>query len=106
MTKSYCVIMTTAGSREEAARLAEILVKRRLAACVQVIGISSWYTWQGAVTHEDEQLLLIKTAAELYEQVEAAVRENHSYEVPEVIQVPVEMGFDKYLAWIDENTGN
>ena len=104
MTERYCVILTTAGSEEEADRLAEMLVARRLAACVQTTNIASCYRWKGQVTKENERLLLIKTAAHLYSAVEAAIVENHSYETPEIIEMPIERGLDRYLGWIDENT--
>ncbi len=99
----YCVILTTAGSQAEAQALAAMLVTRRLAACVQITGISSYYTWKGAVTNEAEYLLLIKTAARLYPAVEAAIVENHSYEIPEIIQLPIQQGFERYLTWVEEN---
>jgi len=105
MSDDYCVILTAAGSQEEAGRLAELLVSRRLAACVQIASISSVYRWKGEVTKEPEFLLLIKTAAHLYSAVEAVILENHSYEVPEIIQLPVMQGLDRYLSWIGENTG-
>jgi periplasmic divalent cation tolerance protein len=104
MSSPYSVILTTAGSQDEADRLAEMLVSRQLAACVQIANIASCYRWKGAVTKEAEFLLLIKTAAHLYSAVEAAIVENHSYEVPEVIQLPIEQGLDRYLGWILENT--
>ena len=100
----YCVVLVTAGSHDEANRLAEMLVERRLAACVQVTDIASTYRWQGQVTRAAECLLLIKTAARLYLEVEAAILANHSYEVPEIVQIPIEQGLDRYLGWIDENT--
>ena len=105
MPDSYCVILTAAGSLDEADRLAELLVTRRLAACVQIASISSVYRWKGKVTKEPEFLLLIKTAAHLYAEVEAAILESHSYELPEIIQLPVMQGLDRYLEWIDGNTG-
>jgi len=104
MSDPYCVIMTAAGSQEEADRLAALLVSRRLAACVQVASISSCYRWKGEVTRSPEFLLLIKTAANLYAAVEAAILENHSYEVPEIVQLPISQGLDRYLGWIEENT--
>jgi len=100
----YCAILVTAGSHDEANRLAEMLVERRLAACVQVTDIASTYRWQGQVTRAAECLLVIKTAARLYPEVEAAILANHSYEVPEIVQIPIEWGLDRYLGWIDENT--
>jgi len=104
MPETYCVVLTTAGSYEEAHRLAEILVSRQLAACVQINDVTSFYTWNGALRREPEHLLLIKTRAALYAAVQAAILENHSYEVPEIIQLPIQQGLDRYLAWIDENT--
>jgi periplasmic divalent cation tolerance protein len=104
MPESYCIILTTAGSREEADQLAEMLISRKLAACVQVTGVSSFYMWKSELRREPEHLLLIKTLAARYAEIEAAILENHSYEVPEIIQLPVQRGFDRYLRWIDEST--
>jgi periplasmic divalent cation tolerance protein len=104
MPTPYCVILTAAGSQEEADHLANLLVSRRLAACVQVASIASTYRWKGEVTREPEYLLLIKTAAHLYHDVETAIVENHSYEVPEIVQLSIAEGLDRYLGWIEENT--
>lgn len=106
MTNPYCLVLTAVGDREEAGRLAELLVSRRLAACVQVAAIASWYRWQGQVTKDSEYLLLIKTAAPLYDQVEAAIVENHTYELPEIVRLPIAGGLERYLGWIEENTGS
>jgi periplasmic divalent cation tolerance protein len=104
MTKPYCIILTTASSEAEGNALAEILVTKKLAACVQIMPISSFYTWQGALQKDDEYLLLIKTASELYQQVELIILENHSYEIPEIILLPISEGFPPYFSWIKENT--
>jgi periplasmic divalent cation tolerance protein len=104
MATPYCIILTTTGSQDEANLIAEVQVSRRLAACVQVSNINSTYRWQGEVHQDAECLLLIKTMTGLYEKVEAAILENHSYDTPEVIQIPIENGLDRYLGWIDENT--
>ncbi len=103
MTGEYCMILTTCGSQEEAERIAEVLVSRRVAACVQVSNIHSTYRWEGKVHKDAEYLLLIKTQARLYEKVEAAILENHSYEVPEIIQLPITQGSKNYLEWLEEN---
>ncbi len=103
MADPYCVILTTAGSQEEANRLADVLVSRRLAACVQIASIASTYLWKGKVNHDSEYLLLIKTAAKRYSEVEAAILENHSYEVPEIVQLPIVQGLDRYLGWVGES---
>lgn len=104
MSESYCLMLTTAGNRDEADRLADLLVSRRLAACVQITGIVSTYTWEGKVTRDSEYLLLIKTRASLYQEAESAIVENHSYKVPEVIQLPVARGLASYLQWITDST--
>lgn len=104
MPESYCVILSTAGSRGEAQRLADILVSNRLAACVQVVDISSTYVWDGQLNQEAECLLLIKTASHLYSDVEAAILGNHSYEVPEILELPVARGLRSYLDWVSGQT--
>lgn len=82
------------------------LVEARLAACVQIIGpVRSVYRWQGQVERADEVLLSIKTRAALYPQVEAAIRELHSYEIPEIVALPVAAGLPAYLDWIAAETG-
>jgi periplasmic divalent cation tolerance protein len=100
----FVQVMTTLGSREEADRLARGLVEDRLAACVQVIGpISSTYRWQGEVETTEEWLALAKTTAELYGALETAIRHRHSYEVPEILAVPVAEGNPGYLDWVRES---
>ncbi len=100
----HVVIMTTAGSREEARRLARGLVEKRLAACVQMMAIDSVYEWKGELQEDAEFLLLIKTRRERYTDVEAHLRTHHSYEVPEILVMPVETGLPAYLEWIDGQT--
>ena len=82
--------------------LAGALVERRLAACVQVMPIRSMYRWKGEVARDDEFLLLIKTTSSRYQEVESFIRENHPYEVPEVIRLDVTAGLDAYLSWMRE----
>jgi periplasmic divalent cation tolerance protein len=97
-------VQTTAGSVEEAERIAAALVERRLAACVQTIGpIASRYRWRGEVEAAEEWLLLAKTAAARYGDVEAAIRELHSYEEPEIVAVPIVAGSSGYLAWLGQS---
>jgi periplasmic divalent cation tolerance protein len=100
-----CVqVLTTVGSEEEAGRIGGVLVERRLAACVQVVGpIVSRYRWQGAIEEEREWQCLAKTTGAAYEAVEAAIREVHSYDEPEIIATPIVAGSPGYLAWIGEN---
>jgi periplasmic divalent cation tolerance protein len=102
--KSQRIALSTCGSPEEAARLAQELVSRRLAACVNVLpGVRSFYWWDNRVQDDNEILLLIKTRVELLPQLEAALVELHSYEVPEFIVLPIVGGSAAYLGWIDAN---
>lgn len=102
--EKYCVILTTCASREEAERLARLLVESRLAACVQMTGITSFYEWDGALGRDDEQLLLIKAPSASYGKIEAFISQNHSYDVPEIVQIPIRAGSEAYLKWIDSVT--
>ena len=105
MTQGHTIIFTTTGTKEEADSLAAALVQNRLAACVQIMAIDSHYVWEGKAENSAEFLLLVKTRAALYPDVEQFLTENHSYDVPEILQVPVTSGSAAYLAWIDANTG-
>lgn len=99
----YAVVMTTAGSKEEAEKIANELLARRIAACIQVTEIQSYYTWKGSVASEPELLLLVKTQASKASAVKEAILETHSYETPEVVVVPITDGSPAYLKWIDES---
>jgi periplasmic divalent cation tolerance protein len=99
------VVLVTAGSADEAARIGRTLVDERLAACVNVVGpIRSIYRWEGAVEDGEEWLLLVKGRAADVGAVEARVRALHSYAVPEVLAIPVYGGSVAYLAWLDGAT--
>lgn len=101
---TYSIILTTCPTDEEARELALKLVQEKLAACVQLSAVTSVYTWKGTTHQEPEIRLLIKTRTGLYPAVEAFIRQNHSYEVPEIVQIPITHGSDEYLGWMDENT--
>lgn len=103
----YVQILTTVSSEEDAERIADDLIERRLAACVQIVGpILSRYRWQGEVEQAHEWQCLAKTEAGLYEEVEAAIRQAHSYEEPEIIATPILAGSDGYLGWISKSVGD
>jgi periplasmic divalent cation tolerance protein len=102
----YCMAMTTTDEREAATQLARRLVEARLAACVQILDVRSVFTWQGSVDDAAECLLLIKTRCDLYERLESFIREHHSYDVPEILRVPIAGGFGPYLSWMDESTSS
>src|SRR5437763_13488650 len=98
------VVLMTAGSREEAARLADIIVTARLAACVQILPeIESVYHWKGTVERAPEILLLAKTTKENFTALESAVRALHSYETPEIIALPITAVSAPYLEWLTAN---
>ena len=98
----YCQVVTTIDSREDAERIARELVQRRLAACVQIVGpIRSIYRWQGKIETAEEWQCWAKTRRELYEPIEQAIRRLHSYDVPEILAIPIVVGSADYLAWLD-----
>jgi periplasmic divalent cation tolerance protein len=100
------VILSTCASAEEAERLARALLADRLAACVNVLpGVRSFYRWKGQVEDAAEYLLVIKSSRPLLEQLSAALRKAHSYELPEVVALPIVAGAPNYLKWLDENLG-
>jgi periplasmic divalent cation tolerance protein len=104
MASEYLQVLTAAGSEAEAERLSTVLVERRLAACVQVIGpISSRYRWQGKVETAREWMCVAKTEASRYPEVEATIRELHSYDEPEIVATPIVAGGKGYLDWISNS---
>ena len=100
-TSTARIVISTAGSEEEAAKIARELVERGLAACVsRLSGLRSVYRWQAAVEEAEEVLLLIKTSQERLQELEAALRVLHSYAVPEFLVLPVMAGSAGYLEWL------
>ena len=105
MNIEYSIVFTTCADKESAKAIAMLLVEKRLAACVQLFPIESIYVWQGKICDDSETALLIKSKTALFEEISAAIKGNHSYEVPEIIQIPITDGHHEYLKWIDGNTG-
>jgi len=103
-TADCCMVLTNCATVEEGTTLAAALVEQRLAAAVQIVGTTSFYTWKGETVHAAEQMLLIKTSASRYLEVEAFIRTHHRYELPAVVRIPIEAGLDDYLQWIDAST--
>lgn len=100
------VVLMTAADEAEAGRIAEMLVARRLAACVQIIPrMQSVYVWQGEVQREREVLLLAKSTRANFDELEREVRAIHSYETPEIVGVPIVVGSASYLGWLRESVG-
>lgn len=99
------LVITNLPDREVAERLADALITKHLAACVNVLAACrSVYRWKGEVQHDEEYPLLIKTTYERYPELEAEIRALHPYELPEIIAVPIERGLPGYLVWVAEET--
>jgi len=100
----YSTVLVTCPNKDTARVLARLLVEQKLAACGQLLDIESVYTWEGKVHEEGEILLILKSKTELFEQLQVAIQENHSYEVPQIVQLSISDGLPSYLNWIDEQT--
>src|SRR5438552_16910281 len=100
------IVLTTAGSEEEARKIAQHLVEHRLAACVNIVPqVESIYRWQGKVESSREWLLVVKSTAVKFATVRDAIRELHSYDLPECIAISIEEGSPQYLQWLAESVG-
>lgn len=102
----YGIVLVTSNSQKEAEEIARCLIEANLAACVSITSIQSLYRWQGKVESDSEYQLTIKTDLALFENLSAKIQELHSYEVPEIIAIPIVKGSTTYLNWIKENTGD
>jgi periplasmic divalent cation tolerance protein len=104
---SALLVLTNLPDRAAAERLADALVEKRVAACINILApCRSVFRWQGAVQHGEEHPVLIKTTREAYAALEAEIRAQHPYELPEIIAVPIERGLPAYLDWVAEETGS
>lgn len=103
--EDFIMIMVTVGKEEEATEIARLLVENKLAACVNILpGIRSIYRWQGEICDDSELICIIKTRNALLPQVMEAVKNIHSYEVPEIISLRIDEGSDDYLKWLATET--
>ncbi|MDJ0634700.1 MAG: divalent-cation tolerance protein CutA [Xenococcaceae cyanobacterium MO_188.B29] len=100
----YCVVMVTVSSEQEGEKIAEALLTEKLAACVSITPVNSIYTWQEKINRDREWQLFIKTSSNLFPQLRQKIQEIHSYEVPEIIALPIISGFQPYLNWIADST--
>jgi periplasmic divalent cation tolerance protein len=101
----FCIVLVTCGSAAEARKIAEAVVKKRLAACVNILAapIASVYGWKGKLEKSHERLLIIKTGKTRLQALEREVLRLHSYETPEFIAIPISGGSSKYLSWIAQS---
>lgn len=100
MTK-YIQVVTTIDNRNTAEKIAELILKKRLAACVQINPCQSMYRWQGNIERAEEYLCIIKSSLNLYPELEKTIREIHPYDVPEILAVEVVAGDSDYLEWLE-----
>ena len=99
------LVLTNLPDRQAAEKLADALVEKRLAACVNILApCRSVYRWKGAIQRDEEHPVLIKTTAERYAALEQAIRAEHPYELPEIVAVPIERGLPDYLKWVAAET--
>ena len=106
MTTDALLVYCTCPDNEVASQLAESLVSKQLAACVNIIpGVQSVYAWQGKIEFDDEALLLIKTTASKYETLQKLIQDEHPYELPEIVAVSITTGLPGYLEWINKSVG-
>ncbi|MGR8948264.1 MAG: divalent-cation tolerance protein CutA [Gammaproteobacteria bacterium] len=105
-TTSPCdslIVLCSCPNHESAEQIASALVEQRLAACVNIIpGVQSVYRWEGNIAKDEELLLVVKTAVDSYDDLQASIVDMHPYELPEVIAVSIERGLSGYLQWIQE----
>lgn len=106
-TNDYIIVLTTCNSSEQASSIADTLVNKKLAACVNIVNsIESVYQWQGKIEHDKEIQLIIKSRQCLFTQLEKTIQELHDYELPEIIAVPIVAGELNYLNWIQTSTSD
>ncbi|HEJ84166.1 MAG TPA: divalent-cation tolerance protein CutA [Desulfobacteraceae bacterium] len=106
MSNDHIKVFTTTDQKENAIGIARMLVENRLAACAQVIGpVTSTFWWKNRVDEEEEWLVVMKTRTGLYQEMEKAIKDIHTYEVPEIIASPIVAGNKDYLDWLDEEVG-
>ncbi|MDH5300154.1 MAG: divalent-cation tolerance protein CutA [Gammaproteobacteria bacterium] len=105
--REFCLVLSTCPDEATAKRLAGSLLAKRLAACVNIVpGLRSMYLWKGELRDDAEVLMLIKTRVDHYDRLEAELRAEHPYELPEIVAVPFEHGLTGYFSWINDVVKN
>ncbi|BDC36399.1 MAG: divalent-cation tolerance protein CutA [Candidatus Methanoliparum thermophilum] len=101
--EKYIQVITTVESKRDAERIANVLVEKNLAGCVQILGpIESVYWWENRIERTEEWLCVIKSEQSIYDEVEKTIKENHPYEIPEILAIPVIKGDKNYLEWLSK----
>jgi periplasmic divalent cation tolerance protein len=104
LKQDYILVIVTVSDREEAERISSCLLDKKLIACVNIIGpVCSLYWWNGKKEKANEYVLLMKSRSDLFRKLAETVKSLHSYEVPEIIALPITKGYDAYLKWLDQN---
>lgn len=99
------IVLVIASSRKEAIRIAQVVVKEKLAACVNILSaVTSIFRWKGKVQRSREALLILKTTEHRYPNLERSIRSLHSYEVPEIVALRLDKGLSQYTAWVEQET--
>ncbi|MDR0677747.1 MAG: divalent-cation tolerance protein CutA [Holosporaceae bacterium] len=101
---NFVIVLTTIETKQQAEVLTKKILEKKLAACIQIQKIQSRYWWNGKIERSDEYLLAIKAPANLFAEISNFIKKNHSYETPEIVQIPVTDGSKEYLDWIRETT--
>ncbi|MCA9399240.1 MAG: divalent-cation tolerance protein CutA [Candidatus Omnitrophica bacterium] len=100
----YQVVLVTVSDKEEAEYLAHKLLEAKLVACANILdGVNSFFRWQGAIDHASECLMVLKTKVDLFDDLKSAIKNSHSYDVPEIIALPIINGNKDYLDWIEDS---
>lgn len=104
MGKNFVIIIVTCGSKPEAQKIADSLLKKKLTACANIIpGVSSRFWWRGSLDNAAETILMLKTLKSKFRKIESVIKQLHSYDVPEIIAIPIAAGSKDYLDWIKKS---
>lgn len=102
----FIIIKTTYPNKNSAIKLSKILLKEKLAACIELKKIESLYSWQGKIENDAEISVAIKTVSKNFDKIAKIIKENHSYKLPQIIAIPLISGTKEYLSWIETNSKN
>ncbi|MFH1263583.1 MAG: divalent-cation tolerance protein CutA [Pseudomonadota bacterium] len=103
--KNFRIVFSTVGNQTNALKIARALLSARAAACVNMVrGLRSIYRWKGRIQNDAEVLLIVKTTVKKLPDVEKIIRKTHTYEVPEIVSLPLDRGSERYLRWVEQET--